>query len=413
PVLNEAFELSKKKNRNIHLLGLVSNGGVHSSMEHLKGLCSIAAKKEVKNLFIHAFTDGRDTDPKGGERFITELEEHLERTTGTLATVIGRYYAMDRDKRWERVKKAYDLLVHGIGVEVDSAGEAIKKSYSQGITDEFLLPLRIRTNGMTAPSIQEGDIVLFFNFRTDRGRQLTEALSQQSFPEQDMTPLDLHFITMTTYDKTYKNVNVLFKETDLRMTLGEVVSQAGLSQLRIAETEKYPHVTFFFSGGREEPWPGERRIMIQSPKVATYDQQPQMSAYGITDAVVQDIEINQPDLIVLNFANADMVGHTGVYSAVVEAVETVDTCLKQVVENCLRHDYGVVIIADHGNADYMVNADGTPNTAHTTNPVPVIIISSKGEKIKDGKLADVAPTLLRLMGLDAPKQMTGEVLIAS
>ncbi|MGZ5303750.1 MAG: 2,3-bisphosphoglycerate-independent phosphoglycerate mutase, partial [Bacteroidia bacterium] len=400
PVLNEAFDYAKKNNKKIHFLGLVSNGGVHASMEHLKGLCSLAHRKNVENLFIHAFTDGRDTDPKSGLGFIKELEEHLAKTTGKIASVIGRYYAMDRDKRWERVKLAYDLLVSGSGEKSKSAQEAIKKSYANNITDEFIKPVSIvDAENKPLATIHEGDVVLFFNFRTDRGRELTQVLSQQPFPEFGMNPLKLHYITMTQYDQTYKDVKILFDEDNLSNTLGEVVEAAGKKQLRIAETEKYPHVTFFFSGGREKEFQGEKRIMIPSPKVATYDLQPEMSANEITEAVVNEINTKENDLIILNFANPDMVGHTGVFDAVVTALETIDKCTEKVVKACLENDYAVIIIADHGNADYMVNPDGTPNTAHTTNVVPCILLNG-GENVmlRDGKLADVAPTILSLMG---------------
>ena len=412
PVINEAFDYAKKNNKKVHFLGLVSNGGVHSSLDHVKSLCTLAHKKGVENLFIHAFTDGRDTDPKSGLGFIKELEDHLAESTGKIASVIGRYYAMDRDKRWERVKLAYDLLVNGTGEKYKSSQEAIKKSYENNVTDEFIKPVVIIDDaGKPLAKIEEGDVVLFFNFRTDRGRQLTQALSQQEFPEFGMKPLKLFYITMTQYDQTYKDVKILFQEQNLSKTLGEVVEAAGKKQLRIAETEKYPHVTFFFSGGREVEFKGEKRIMIPSPKVATYDLQPDMSARGITDAVVKEINTKENDLIILNFANPDMVGHTGVFDAVVKALETIDKCTEEVVNACIKNDYAVIIIADHGNADYMVNPDGTPNTAHTTNLVPCILLNGKGTTLKDGRLADVAPTILALMGIEQPEEMTGKSLI--
>lgn len=413
PVLNEAFDYAKKNNKKIHLLGLVSNGGVHASLEHLKELCSLAHRKNVENLFIHAFTDGRDTDPKSGLGFIKELEDHLKETTGKIASVIGRYYAMDRDKRWERVKLAYDLLVSGAGEKSASAQESIRKSYENNVTDEFIKPVSIvDADNKPLATIHEGDVVLFFNFRTDRGRELTQVLSQQAFPEFGMNPLKLHYITMTQYDQTYKDVKILFDEDNLSNTLGEVVEAAGKKQLRIAETEKYPHVTFFFSGGREKEFKGEKRIMIPSPKVPTYDLQPEMSANEITEAVVNEINTKENDLIILNFANPDMVGHTGVFDAVVSALETIDKCTEKVVSTCLQNYYAVIIIADHGNADFMVNADGTPNTAHTTNVVPCILLNGgEGVKLNDGRLADVAPTILSLMGIEQPKEMTGKSLI--
>ena len=414
PVLLDAFKYAKENKKKFHLLGLVSDGCVHASLEHLKGLCTIAAINNVENVFVHAFTDGRDTDPHGGAGYIKDLEAHLAKSTGKIASVIGRYYAMDRDKRWERVKQAYDLLVKGTGQVFSSATEAIEYNYNQDVTDEFIKPAVINgTDSKPLALIEHGDVVLFFNYRTDRGRELTMALSQQAFPDFDIKPLDLHYITMTPYDHTYKNVKVLFPEQDLQMTLGEVMEKAGKTQLRIAETEKYPHVTFFFSGGRETPFKGENRIMIPSPKVATYDLQPSMSAAGITDAVVNEINTSKPDLIVLNYANPDMVGHSGVFSAVVSALETIDDCMKRVVEACLENDYDAIVTSDHGNSEYLVNPDGSPNTAHTTNPVPIIYVSKEHQnsKINPGRLADIAPTILKLMGLPQPKEMDGESII--
>jgi len=414
PVLLDAFAYAKQNNKKIHLLGLVSDGCVHASLEHLKGLCTIAAENHVDNLYIHAFMDGRDTDPHGGAGYIKELEAHLARTTGKIASLIGRYYAMDRDKRWERVQQAYDLLVRGTGEAFASAHNAIEANYRNGVTDEFIKPGFITgPDNKPLATIAPGDVVLFFNYRTDRGRELTMALSQQAFPDYGMSPLDLYYITMTPYDHTYKNVKILFPEQDLKMTLGEVMEKAGKTQLRIAETEKYPHVTFFFSGGRETPFTGENRIMIPSPKVATYDLQPAMSAAGVTDAVVHEINNARPDLIVLNFANPDMVGHTGVFSAVVTALETIDACIKRVIEACLANGYEAIIIADHGNSEFMVNPDGSPNTAHTTNPVPMIFVSGTRTHahIHPGRLADVAPTILSLMDIPAPAEMDGTILI--
>ncbi|RYD79039.1 MAG: 2,3-bisphosphoglycerate-independent phosphoglycerate mutase [Sphingobacteriales bacterium] len=413
PVLNQAFEYAKANNKNFHLVGLVSDGGVHASLEHLKGLCELANKKGIENLYIHAFTDGRDTDPKSGITYITELENALKKTTGKIATLIGRYYSMDRDKRWERVKLAYDLLVNGVGEKYKSATEAIAKSYENNATDEFIKPVvLVDENDKPLAKISEGDVVLFFNFRTDRGRQLTEALSQKEFPEYSMKPLDLYYITMTQYDQTFKDVKILFEEQNLSKTLGEIVENAGKKQLRIAETEKYPHVTFFFSGGREVEFQGEKRIMVPSPKVPTYDLQPEMSANEITEKVVAEINAKANDLIILNFANPDMVGHTGVFAAVVKALETIDNCTQKVVNACLENDYAVIIIADHGNADFMVNPNGSPNTAHTTNLVPCIILNA-GENVNlhDGRLADVAPTILQLMEIEQPKEMTGKSLL--
>ena len=414
PALLEAIEYSKNKNKNIHLLGLVSSGGVHSSMGHLKGLCSIFAQHDLKNVFVHAFTDGRDTDPMSGEGFIKDVEDHLAKTTGKIASVIGRYYAMDRDKRWERVKFAYDLLVHGNGEHFKSADAGLKASYANNITDEFIKPFII-TDENNAPlaTIQEGDVVLFFNFRTDRGRELTQALTQQDYPDFDMKKLSLYYITMTPYDKTYKNVKILFEEQDLQMTLGEVMEKNYKTQLRAAETEKYPHVTFFFSGGRETPFEGEKRILVPSAKVATYDLKPSMSARELCAAAVDEINTSTPDLVVLNFANPDMVGHTGVFKAVVEAIEVIDEVAEKLVTCCVSHDYAVIIIADHGNADFEVNPDGSPNTAHSMNPVPFIIIDKDHKwNVHDGKLADIAPTILKLMHLEKPVQMDGDVLIS-
>lgn len=414
PVLINAFEYARNNNKKIHLLGLVSNGGVHSSLEHLKGLCTIAAEAGLQEkLFIHAFTDGRDTDPKSGIDFVSEVENHLQKTGGKIASVIGRYYAMDRDKRWERTKLAYDLLVNGVGKPAKSAVKAIEESYNKGITDEFINPVVITDNDeKPLATIAPDDVVIFFNFRTDRGRQLTVALTQQDFPDFGMKTLPLYYVTMTNYDATYKNVNILFGEQDLQMTLGEVIEKTEKTQLRVAETEKYPHVTFFFSGGRETPFIGEKRILVASPKVATYDLKPSMSAEEITNDTILEIERSHPDLLVLNFANPDMVGHTGVFSAVVEAIETVDNCLSRLVAVLQKEGYEILVTADHGNADFVVNDDGTPNTAHTTNLVPLILVTeNKNITLEQGKLADLASTILYLMGIQKPEQMTGNVLI--
>jgi 2,3-bisphosphoglycerate-independent phosphoglycerate mutase len=414
PVLIAAFNYANENNKKIHLLGLTSDGGVHSSLDHLKGLCRLASKYCPDRVFIHAFTDGRDTDPKSGEGFIAELEESLKVNGGKIASVIGRYYAMDRDKRWERVKLAYGLLVKGEGTPFKDAISGIRFSYKNGLTDEFIKPIVITNeNQVPLATIAEGDVVIFFNFRTDRGRELTTVLSQEDFPDFGMQKLQLNFITMTTYDKSYENIKVLFDEQDLKMTLGEAIEQAGKSQVRVAETEKYPHVTFFFSGGRETPFGREKRLMIPSPKVATYDMQPSMSAVEIATEAIKEINNEKPDFVALNFANPDMVGHTGVFDAVVQAIETVDKCAEKLVNCCLENDYIVILIADHGNADFMVNEDGTPNTAHTMNPVPFILIDQKQKwEVKNGKLADLAPTILKLMGIEKPEQMNGNLLIS-
>jgi 2,3-bisphosphoglycerate-independent phosphoglycerate mutase len=413
PVLMDIFKYVKENGKKLHLMGLVSNGGVHSSMDHIKALLNSCVHHEVQSVFLHAFTDGRDTDPKSGLGFIQDLEEHMNQTTGKIATIIGRYYAMDRDKRWERIKLAYDLIVNSQGTHFMSATEAIEASYHNSVTDEFIKPVLI-TDAENQPltHIEDGDAVIFFNFRTDRGRELTQVLTQEEKPEFDMHPLNLEYITMTEYDATYRNVKILFPEQDLDLTLGEVLEKNRKKQLRIAETEKYPHVTFFFSGGREAPFEGEERLLVPSPKVTTYDLEPQMSAEKITDALIPEIESRRYDFFVLNFANPDMVGHTGVFPAVVKALETVDRCTKKIVEACQSSGYDVLILADHGNAEFMVNPDGSPNTAHTTNPVPLYLISDNPLlKLKSGRLADIAPTVLSLMGIDAPPQMTGEVLI--
>jgi 2,3-bisphosphoglycerate-independent phosphoglycerate mutase len=414
PVLMEIFDYVKKNNKALHLIGLVSDGGVHSHIDHLKGILTIAHQHKVKNVFIHAFMDGRDTDPKGGLGYLNDLQQHAAKTSGMIASVIGRYYAMDRDKRWERVKLAYDLLVNGKGDETSDALAAVQRSYDNGVTDEFIKPIVVTTEGKPVAVIREGDAVLCFNFRTDRGRQITQVLTQQDLPEHGMKTLNLHYTTLTNYDDTFKNVHVIFDKDNLENTLGEVLAKAGRKQIRIAETEKYPHVTFFFSGGREEVFEGESRILCPSPKVATYDLKPEMSAHDIKDKIIPELEKQSADFICLNFANPDMVGHTGDFNAAVKACETVDICAREVTEAALRNGYAIIIIADHGNADCMINEDGTPNTAHTTNLVPCIMVSNFYQgKIKDGKLGDLAPTILNLMGLPIPSQMTGEVLIES
>jgi len=409
-VLIDAFKNAKSSGKSVHFMGLVSKGGVHSSQEHLYALCQMSQDFGIDNTFIHAFTDGRDCDPKSGLGFIQELEKEIDGTSVEIASVIGRYYAMDRDNRWERIKKSYDLMVHGHGKIFNSASEAIQASYDSSVTDEFIEPSIISTNedGIIKP----GDTVICFNFRTDRPREISIALTQKDLHEYNMATLDLEYYTMTNYDKTFENVNVIFEKDNLSMTLGEVLEQNGKTQVRIAETEKYPHVTFFFSGGREHEYSSERRLLVNSPKVATYDLQPEMSALEVRDQIVNDIKNNTPNFICLNFANPDMVGHTGDYQAIQKAVETVDGCLKDVVNAGLEKGYEFIIIADHGNADYAINADGTPNTAHSLNPVPVVYISeNKNANIQDGILADVAPSILNLFGITQPEEMTGKSLI--
>lgn len=412
-VLQAAFEAAKKPGVTLHFIGLVSDGGVHSHINHLEALCTMAQEKQVPKVAVHAFTDGRDCDPKSGLGFVTQLQQHLQQTGGVLASVTGRFYAMDRDKRWERVKVAYDALVHGIGTHTTDALAAIQQSYEAGVTDEFVKPIIVTgADGAPVATIKDGDVVVCFNFRTDRCREITIALTQESFHEQNMHPLQLHYVTMTEYDKSYKNVQVIFENEDLKNTMGEVLANAGKKQIRIAETEKYPHVTFFFSGGREQPFDGEKRIMIPSPRtVATYDLKPEMSARELTEAILPEINGETADFICLNFANADMVGHTGVWDAVVKAVETVDECVGKIVPAALEHGYAVFLTADHGNADYLVNEDGTPNTAHTLNPVPLFLISPDFHgKLNPGKLGDIAPTMLTWMGIPVPAEMTGKVL---
>ncbi len=412
PVLQQAFDFAKQNNKPVHFIGLLSDGGVHSHINHLKGLLTAADEYGIKEKYVHAFTDGRDVDPHSGKGFVSEIEEHLEKTGGKLASIIGRYFAMDRDKRWERVKKAYDLIVLGKGKKSQNAVEAVQESYDLDVTDEFIEPIVITgPNGDPVATLKDDDVVIFFNFRTDRGRQLTEALTQQDFPEFEMKKMPLYFVTLTKYDDRFTNINVVFRKENIKTTLGEVLEYMGKTQIRIAETEKYPHVTFFFSGGREEPFKGEKRIMCNSPKVATYDLQPEMSAYEIRDKIIPEINSHSADFICLNFANPDMVGHTGVLKAAIKAVEVVDECMGDVVNAAIENDYSVLIIADHGNSEMMINPDGTPNTAHTTNPVPVILVDKDVKSIKDGVLGDMAPTILKLMGISKPELMTENPLI--
>jgi 2,3-bisphosphoglycerate-independent phosphoglycerate mutase len=414
PVVHAAFNAAKAGNNTLHFMGLVSDGGVHSHINHLLALCTLAKKNNITNVAVHAFTDGRDCDPKSGLGLIKELTDHLEQTGGKLASVTGRFYAMDRDKRWERVKIAYDALTHGAGLHTADPLAAIEQSYAEGITDEFIKPIiACDTNGAPLATIKDGDVVLCFNFRTDRCREITMALTQQAFAEQNMHPLALHYVTMTEYDKKYQGVGVIFANKDLTNTLGEVLEANGKTQIRIAETEKYPHVTFFFSGGREQPFVGEKRIMAPSPRtVTTYDQQPEMSAYQLVDDILPEIKGKTADFICLNFANADMVGHTGVWAAVTKAVQTVDDCVSRIVPAALENGYAVFLTADHGNADHMLNDDGTPNTQHSLNPVPFFLISNDYTgALKPGKLGDLAPTILSYMGITIPVEMTGDVLI--
>ncbi|MFC3196293.1 2,3-bisphosphoglycerate-independent phosphoglycerate mutase [Parapedobacter deserti] len=412
--LQAAFQYAKSGSKHVHFIGLLSDGGVHAHTMHLKGLCEAAKQAGLGSdqVFIHAFLDGRDTDPNSGIGYVNDMEAFLSSSTGQLASAVGRYYAMDRDNRWERVKQAYDLLVHGVGRPAQDLAQAIRQSYDAGVTDEFVQPI-VRTDAYGSPiaTIKDGDVVVCFNFRTDRGREITIALTQRAFPELNMHPLQLQYLTMTTYDETFKQVQVLFTKDNLTNTLGEVLEAHGRTQTRIAETEKYPHVTFFFSGGREQAFEGENRILIPSPKVATYDLQPEMSAQHVADAICKDMTERKPDFICLNFANPDMVGHTGVFQAVVKAVETVDRCTKQVVSCGLAEGYSFIIIADHGNAEFMVNEDGSVNTAHTTNLVPCILIDNDYRSISDGKLGDIAPTILKMMQLPIPGEMTGNVLV--
>jgi 2,3-bisphosphoglycerate-independent phosphoglycerate mutase len=411
-VLIDAFTYAKENNKKVHFLGLVSDGGVHSHTSHLRGLIDASQEYGLDQVYIHAFTDGRDVDPKSGAKYIHDLEEHIKDTPVKIASIIGRYYAMDRDKRWERVKLAYDLVVNGTGTPSKSAVASILDSYAHDVTDEFIAPI-VMVDEQEKPlaTIVEGDVVIFFNFRTDRGRELTEALSQQDFHEQNMHKLNLYYVTLTNYDETYQNVKVVYNKDNITETLGEVLEKAGKTQIRIAETEKYPHVTFFFSGGRETPFEGESRILRNSPKVATYDLQPEMSAYELTAVLVPELNKGEVDFVCLNFANGDMVGHTGIMSAAILACEAVDACVKQVIEAALANNYTTIVIADHGNCETMINPDGSPNTAHTTNPVPIILVDKDLKNIQNGVLGDIAPTILELMGVPQPNAMTCHSLL--
>jgi len=411
-VLLDTFNYAKENNKNVHLLGLVSNGGIHAHINHLKGILDVANENKVDNVFLHAFTDGRDCDPKSGTYFINDIQEYMQKTTGELATITGRYYAMDRDNRWERVKEAYDAVVKAEGVKTTDPIATMNSNYDNNITDEFHKPIIITDDaGKSKTQIKEGDVVIFFNYRTDRGRELTNALSQQDFPDYEMKKLDLYFTTMTLYDESFKNINVIYNNDNIKNTLGEVLANANKKQIRIAETEKYPHVTFFFSGGQEEPFSGEKRILRNSPKVATYDLKPEMSAYELRDALCDDLNKGEADFVCLNFANGDMVGHTGVMEAAIKACEAVDICVKDVIETGLKNGYSTLLIADHGNCETMMNPDGSPHTAHTTNPVPFILIDNDKIEVNSGILGDVAPTILELMGVNQPKEMTQKSLL--
>ena len=410
PEIISAFSYAKENGKNVHFMGLTSNGGVHSSMVHLFKLCDISKEYGIDNTFIHCFMDGRDTDPKSGKGFIEELSAHCEKSAGKIASIIGRYYAMDRDKRWERVKEAYDLLVNGQGKKATDMVQAMQESYDEGVTDEFIKPI---VNANCDGTIKEGDVVIFFNYRNDRAKELTVVLTQQDMPEAGMHTIPgLQYYCMTPYDASFKGVHILFDKENVANTLGEYIASKGLNQLHIAETEKYAHVTFFFNGGRETPFDNEDRILVPSPKVATYDLKPEMSAYEVKDKLVDAINENKYDFIVVNFANGDMVGHTGIYEAIEKAVVAVDACVKDVIEAAKAQGYEAIIIADHGNADHALNEDGTPNTAHSLNPVPCVYVTeNKAAKVEDGRLADVAPTILKIMGLEAPADMNGQILI--
>ncbi len=410
PEVVSAYTYAKENNKKLHLMGLVSDGGVHSSLDHLFKLCDLSKDYELKNTFVHCFMDGRDTDPQSGKGFIGQLQEKCNDTSVNIASIIGRYYAMDRDKRWERVKEAYDLLVHGTGKEATDMVKAVEESYADGVTDEFMKPI---VNSQVNGKVEEGDVVIFFNFRNDRAKELTIVLTQENMPDHDMKIIpNLQYYTMTPYDAEFKGLHVLFDKENVENTLGEYVSSKGLKQLHMAETEKYAHVTFFFNGGREEPFNGEDRILVPSPKVATYDLKPEMSAYEVKDKLVEALSKQKYDFVVVNYANGDMVGHTGVYEAIEKAIVAVDSCLKDTIEAAKENGYEAIVIADHGNADHALNKDGSPNTAHSLNPVPCVYVTeNKEKKVENGRLADVAPTILKIMGLDQPKEMTGKALI--
>ncbi len=411
--LLEALERAMEKDKQVHFAGLLSDGGIHAHISHLKALCDIAADKGVKKLFVHAFTDGRDTDPKSGKGFIKELQEHLDKTTGKIATVTGRYYAMDRDKEWGRIKRAWDALVHGKGTKTNDIITTMQEKYDQDETDEFIKPIIQTRNDSDEPlaTLQDGDVMLFFNFRSDRGRQLTRVLTQEDMKDRGMYTLDLDYLTMTRYDESFKGIKVIFAKEDLKNTLGEVISRAGKKQGRIAETQKYPHVTYFLSGGQESKFKGEERIMVKSPGISTYDKKPEMSAYEVKEKAIRKLREKTGDFICLNFANLDMVGHTGVFEAAVKASEIVDKCAEETTVTAIENDYAVIITADHGNAEYMKNPDGTPNTAHTSNPVPLFLLNGpENIELRDGTLTDIAPTILKLMGLEQPGEMTGKSL---
>ena len=411
--LIDAFTYAKEHNKKVHFLGLLSDGGVHSHMNHIKGLLRSANDFGLNDVYLHAFTDGRDVDPKSGKGFVADIENYMSKTTGKLASICGRYYAMDRDQRWERVKLSYDVMVNGIGEKSHDATTSIQKSYDSDITDEFIKPIvMLDENEKPVAKIEKDDVIIFFNFRTDRGRQLTRVLTQENLQEYGMHTIPLHYVTMTNYDNSFKNISVIYLKENLTETLGEVLEKHHKKQIRIAETEKYPHVTFFFSGGREEEFEGEKRLLCPSPKVATYDLQPEMSAKDIQDAIIPELQKQEADFICLNFANTDMVGHTGVMEAAMKAAEAVDACLKNVVNTALENNYSSIIIADHGNSETMINEDGSPNTAHTTNPVPLVLVEkNKENQINDGVLGDIAPTILQLMGIDQPAQMTQKSLL--
>ena len=411
PEVKAAFDYAKENGKNVHFMGLVSDGGVHSSIDHLYKLLDISKEYGIENTYVHCFMDGRDTDPKSGKGFIEALEAHMAKSTGKIASIIGRYYAMDRDKRWERVKIAYDQLIDGVGKQATDMVAAMQESYDEGVTDEFINPIVAVENGQPVGTIKEGDMVIFFNYRNDRAKEITQVLTQEDMPAEGMKTLPLYYCCMTPYDANFKGLHILFDKENVQNTVGEYVSSLGLKQLRIAETEKYAHVTFFLNGGREAMFENEDRILVPSPKVATYDLQPEMSAYEVKDKLVEALDTQKYDFIALNFANGDMVGHTGIYDAIVKAVKAVNECVEAVVESAKKNGYEVVIIADHGNADNAINADGTPNTAHSLNPVPIIVVSDRVQTVENGVLADVAPTVLKLMGLEQPAEMTGKALV--